>query len=237
MRIKNQPPSVWYAETVEHDALAGRLRSISDEERVCARSFRSATDRDRFITGRLLLRLALSAAVEKRIPPGEWRFVFDRNAKPRVASHLPQVHFNLTHAGRVAVVAVDPARAVGVDVEKIDGAPFDLPSLVLSDREKATLDRCPPETRHREFLKLWTLKEALAKRSGQGMGLNLAAVEPDWRVGAPAQRIVTPNAALETRTVGMPDGAYQVSVALSPDTRELSWNRVDLLVGQLQPDL
>jgi phosphopantetheinyl transferase len=236
MRIENRQPSVWYAATVEHDALAGRLRSISDEERICARSFRSAADRDRYITGRLLLRLALSTAVASRIQPSAWRFAFDPLSKPRVSPRMPQLHFNLAHAGRMAVVAVDTSDPVGVDVERIDGAPFDLPALVLSEREKATLDRCAPETRHREFLKLWTLKEALAKRSGEGLGLNLAAVEPDWRVGTPAQRIAMSNATLETRTVGMPDGPYQVSVALAADARELNWNRVDLLVGQLQPD-
>jgi 4'-phosphopantetheinyl transferase len=237
MRTEGRPPSIWYAETVQHDTLVGRLRSISDDERVCARGFRSAADRDRYITGRLLLRLALSAAVAGRVQPSAWRFAFDRLSKPRVAPQLPQLNFNLAHAGRMAVVAVDAAGPVGVDVERIDGAPFDLPALVLSAREKSTLDRCAPEMRHREFLKLWTLKEALAKRSGEGIGLNLAAVEPDWQVGAPAQRIAMPNATLETRTIGMPDGAYQVSVALARDARELAWNRVDLLVGQLQPDL
>jgi phosphopantetheinyl transferase len=236
MRTDNRPPSIWYAETVEHDALVGRLRPISDDERLCARGFRSAADRDRYVTGRLLLRLALSAAVANRVQPSAWRFAFDRLSKPRVSPHLPQVHFNLAHAGRMAVVAVDADRPVGIDVERIDGAPFDLPSIVLSVREKETLDRCAPETRHREFLKLWTLKEALAKRSGGGLGLNLAAVEPEWRVGTPTQRIVTSNATLETRTIGMPDGAYQVSVALAADAREPTWNRIDLLVGQLTPE-
>jgi 4'-phosphopantetheinyl transferase len=237
MRSFVRTPAVWYAETVEHDALDGRLRSIPDDERLCARSFRSAADRDRYITGRLLARSALSAAVANRIPPSAWRFSFDRFSKPRVAAHLPQIHFNLAHAGRIAVVVTDAAHPVGVDVERIDDAPFDLPALVLSDRERATLDRCSPEMRHREFLKLWTLKEALVKRSGGGMGLNLAAVEPGWRVGEPAQRIAVPDATLETRTVGMPDGAYQVSVALASDAEDLTWNRVDLLVGQLQPAL
>jgi len=231
------PSAVWYAETVEHDAIAGRLRAITEDERACARAFRNVADRNRYMTGRLLVRLALSAAVANRVAPSAWRFGLDRASKPRVAPHLPQVHFNLAHAGRMAVVVTDAARPVGVDVERIDGAPFDLPALVLSAREKETLDRCPPETRNREFLKLWTLKEALAKRSGEGIGLNLAAVEPDWRVGAPAQRIAMRDAVLETRAIGMPDGVYQVSVALAPGTREVSWNRVDLLVGQLQPGI
>jgi hypothetical protein len=45
------------------------------------------------------------------------------------------------------------------------------------------------------------------------------------------------NATLETRSVGMPDGTYQVSVALARNAPELAWNRIDLLVGQLQPGL
>src|SRR5690349_23768292 len=44
---------------------------------------------------------------------------FDETGKPRVEPRSP-LHFNLTHSGDRALVAVATEREVGVDIERID---------------------------------------------------------------------------------------------------------------------
>lgn len=76
---------------------------------------------------------------------------------------LPDVHFNLSHSGELALCAFSD-RPVGVDIEQVRPHRDGLPRYVLSDRE------------YRWFLargggwellcRLWTRKESWVKRTG-----------------------------------------------------------------------
>lgn len=88
----------------------------------------------------------------------------------------PDIHFNISHSGNVAVCAVG-RRALGVDVELV--RPVKLPSFrrVLTQGEQQRLERCSGEERDREFFRIWTLKESYAKALGVGLGLDFTSVE------------------------------------------------------------
>lgn len=76
------------------------------------------------------------------------------------------LHFNLSHSGKLALCALDEA-PVGVDIQVVKQWRPGLPERVCSPRELAWLEG------QRElwpaFTLLWTLKEARAKESGQGL--------------------------------------------------------------------
>ncbi len=125
----------------------------------------------------------------------------------------------------------DTIAPVGVDVERLDPMRVvDLPEPVLSKHERAALALCPADIRGQEFLKLWTVKEAIAKQSGEGISLDFATLEPNWRFGAaPAPRRITmQSVTLESRTAAMADGDYQISAAGAPGTPPMLWRQVDL---------
>ncbi|MBO7762012.1 MAG: 4'-phosphopantetheinyl transferase superfamily protein [Clostridia bacterium] len=79
-------------------------------------------------------------------------------------------HFNLSHAGDLAVAVLADCR-VGVDIEPYDR---EIPeerrerlTSLFTDGERARLK--VTADRARTFLEIWVRKEALAKRSGRGI--------------------------------------------------------------------
>ena len=160
------------------------------DERNEARRFHRAADRHRFVTGRALLRLALSHHFP--VAAGDWRFARDQHGKPFIATPeiSPPVRFNISHTeGLVACLITLSARA-GVDVEKVEPHQ-DLELVakrVLSAAEQSALSALSGKDWTARFFDYWTLKEAYAKARGLGLALTLSDVgfelEPDGAVHA-----------------------------------------------------
>ena len=99
--------------------------------------------------------------------------------KPYFPRH-EELHFNLSHSGALALCALDSG-PVGADVQIIKEWRPGLPERVCSPAELAWLEEQPglwPA-----FTLLWTLKEARAKESGQGLTSSIR----DIRVPLPAE--------------------------------------------------
>ena len=77
-----------------------------------------------------------------------------------------ELHFNLSHSGDLALCGLDRA-PVGVDIQIVKAWRPGLPRRVCSTAELAWLDAQP--RLWPAFTLLWTLKEARAKESGQGL--------------------------------------------------------------------
>ncbi|NNC54532.1 MAG: hypothetical protein HKO07_02285, partial [Pseudomonadales bacterium] len=95
---------------------AGCLALLTADEHSRAKKFRFNHDRRRWCVARAHLRRTLATALG--LDAEELRFARHASGKP----YLPaarQCHFNLSHAGDVAVVAVSTVAAVGTDVEPV----------------------------------------------------------------------------------------------------------------------
>ena len=76
-------------------------------------------------------------------------------------------HFSISHTKKHAFCALSEA-PVGIDVEEADrDINLRLAEKILSPSEKAQFDRA--EDKRAALLKFWVLKEAAAKRSGEGL--------------------------------------------------------------------
>ncbi|WP_339866071.1 4'-phosphopantetheinyl transferase family protein [Pseudohongiella nitratireducens] len=120
---------------------------------------------------RIALRHVLSR-YETHVAPGEWQFSRKSAGKPIIGWPESSLHFNLTHADDLLVIAVCNHAEVGVDVEALDR---EVDVMALSVRyyqpqEIRALSAMSEESarRHR-FLTLWTLKEAAVKATGKGL--------------------------------------------------------------------
>lgn len=147
------------------DEEGGSAADLSEEERERARSFGSADTRERFLAARLALRRILSGYVA--ISPRELPLVRNAFGKPSLPGG-PE--FNLSHAERVAVLAVAPS-AVGVDVERVRPIPA---ADRLAERwfDEAELRAWGAERRDARdvaFLRRWTRREAFVKAIGTGL--------------------------------------------------------------------
>lgn len=120
---------------------------------------------------------------------------------------------SVSRHGGVTVVAVRTDGPVGVDVER----PRSLPALGLAQRwydpsEVAWLAARPEAGRDRDFLRLWTAKEAV----GKALGLGLRAGGTRRRVPVPGTGRLRPVPDVAGMWVGHPDssGALVLAVAV-----------------------
>lgn len=122
----------------------------------------------RLLARRATLRLVLTRYVDAR--PGELRIVTAPGGKPVL---LPGPAFSVAHSGDLFAVAVANVSSLGVDVEKLRHVPR---APAIADRwfgrgEAERFASVPEDERDTAFMRLWTAKEALAKRHGAGLRL------------------------------------------------------------------
>lgn len=157
--------------------MAAWATALDEDERARAGRLRSVDGRQSYVAGHALVR-ALLGTVGNR-PAHQWRFVHGAFGKPEVDPALDRdLQFNLSHTRGLAVAACCRGHAVGVDAE----AATDRWSMLgiaddhFAAEEVVLLGRLPEAERLDAFLRLWTLKEAWAKATGDGLTSDLASV-------------------------------------------------------------
>ncbi len=118
-------------------------------------------------------------------PPAAWRFAAEvreggRGKPVALQDGVPApLSFSLSHTDGLVGVGVVPGadRLLGFDAEKLDR---ETPSMDAADRyfhpeERRWLRALPAERQAEGFLRLWTLKEAFIKATGQGLAQDLSA--------------------------------------------------------------
>lgn len=139
-----------------------------------ARAARFAFERDRrrFVAARLALRRILGMALGR--DPAALVIEAPPLHRPRLAGDSG-LDFNLSHSGRLALVAVGQAAPLGVDVEEWRSVPdaAALAARLFTPRECAALAADPRAA----FLTCWTRKEAVLKSTGLGLSVEPRTVE------------------------------------------------------------
>ncbi|MFJ8109655.1 4'-phosphopantetheinyl transferase family protein [Streptomyces sp. NPDC096132] len=142
----------------------GGLDLLTPDERARHHRLLRAGSRARFLGGRLLCRLALSARAG--LPPDTWRFTHTRHGRPELTADHDGLRFNLSHTDGLIACVVAQGRGCGVDVERV---PFDdektrLLSAFLGDVSGASVSE------------RWVLAEAYLKGLGVGLAEGLGGL-------------------------------------------------------------
>jgi phosphopantetheinyl transferase len=168
---------IWVAPHGDH-SLASNSRMLTEADWQEIDGVRHAGTRTRMIAARTTLRTALSRLVGRQVEPTAWRFDRTPLGKPHVHPELPPVHFSVSHADSLSVVAVSRDRPVGIDVEAEQSALEDeFVRSFLSRREWNAVQLVPEAQRRRDIIRLWTLKEAYTKLLGIGITTDLKGFE------------------------------------------------------------
>jgi len=165
---------------------------LSRDEQMRAARFQFTRDRDRSIAAHGMLRVLLGDYLG--IAPAAIAFESGPDGKPTLAAPYSSVHFNLSHAGELAICAIARDCVPGIDLERLDRA-VDHDGLArrfFSAREYAELRRIPDAQRNRAFLACWTCKEAIAKATGRGLRMPLHKIEVTVDPDAPPQVLNVP---------------------------------------------
>ncbi|MDR3416524.1 MAG: 4'-phosphopantetheinyl transferase superfamily protein [Nevskia sp.] len=175
---------VWTART---DAIASeRLRAagkhmLNTEELARYERFHSDVARHDYLAAHALLRSSLSryAAVD----PADWAFAAGPYGKPALYNDpaLPPLCFNLSHTRNLVACVITLDCGCGVDVEIVNPSRniHSIARMVFTDSEIAGLGLCSESEAVERFFRIWTLKEAFAKATGEGFSAELQRITFD----------------------------------------------------------
>ena len=160
--------------------VATQLHELLDSDEK-ARSTRLSTweQRSRFVTGRVALRCALTILEGGIVAEPDWRFGASENGKPNIRAPKSSIRsFNLSYARDLIAIGISREVDVGVDIEIRHEIPqHDFPWHLFSAEEQRILRAATDAERLPVFLRLWTLKEAIAKRTGQGFATEFSEID------------------------------------------------------------
>ncbi|KAB7846189.1 4'-phosphopantetheinyl transferase superfamily protein [Streptomyces mobaraensis] len=173
-------PALWLLRMPDRDRPTPReeYETVLDaSERARAASFVRDLHRDRYVAAHLALRRLLGAYLD--VAPAAVELF--REPCPccgaphgRPAAAGASLHFNLSHAGELALLAFADT-PVGADVEEVQPASVvDSVGRSLHPREVAELESLPPADRTTAFSRCWTRKEAYLKGTGTGLAERLS---------------------------------------------------------------
>lgn len=117
--------------------------------------------------GRQLLKTALlRAGVSKDFLSKEESLTFAYGPSGKPFFHdLPDVHFNISHTGGLVVCAVGNI-PIGIDAERIRPYPKSV-LRKMTDRECLYIQKS--DRQDEAFMRVWTMKEAMIKLTGDGL--------------------------------------------------------------------
>ena len=163
---------VWVADLDDPRFHAGPFdRLLSADEHARAARLRFDIHRQRFTTGRALLRILLGSYLNRA--PGSIRFEYGASGKPRLQQardSLP-IEFNIAHSDACALFAFTRGSELGVDVEQLRPVrEFDeIAQRFFSPAEADLVCGTPDPARVGAFYRCWTRKEAFIKALGDGL--------------------------------------------------------------------
>ncbi len=179
------------------DAFQSAFLDLSLDEQQRALRIRHAATQHAFIYTRAALRRILADYLTCKTTD----LVFHYNAfgKPFLIDNSQQLEFSVSHSHEIGLIAVTCGAPIGVDIEFMRR---DTNGLSIARRFFAPSEASYLETRPEQFFTFWTLKEAVLKASGLGIGdllhkvvieakeqPALVAVDPtlgtmtDWQIG------------------------------------------------------
>ena len=185
---------VWYADL---RALAGRLDAfralLSPDETARAARFRTEQLRERCVLRRGLLRTLLGRATGRA--PESLAFDYGPQGKPSLPGGPA---FNLADCKDDVLIAIAPARELGVDIERLRSVPDadGIAKRFFAPTEYAAFSAVPEPQRDEAFLNGWTRKEAFIKATGAGLSVPLDRFAVELVPGRPA-RVLSVDPALE----------------------------------------
>ncbi len=147
------------------------LNALPAWRREKALQYKKLDDRKRSVLAFVLLQHALREEYGITEVP---EFVYNEFGKP-LLPNLP-IHFSLSHCKDAIACAVSDHN-IGIDVENIVPYNPDVARRVCTVAELEMLTRS--DDQDAEFIKLWTMKEAISKLEGKGLSLSFEEINVD----------------------------------------------------------
>lgn len=197
---------------------AAAWQGLSPVEQARASRFLREDDRRRFALGRHVARHL--AAVVAGVDPADVAIQLScldcgttDHGKPRAVCRAGVVPVSISHSGQKVLVAATDGAEVGADIEQVDAARFH-PALFRQIASPTEAAQLRPDAW--TFYRLWTLKEAVLKCTGDGLMLEMQSFAIDLSVDPPRLRSSTGRLAgpIALRSLDVGTG-YMAALALA----------------------
>jgi 4'-phosphopantetheinyl transferase len=159
----------WALQPAARD-LSALVEILDHREQQRMHRFHFAADRERYAMAHANLRRILGAYLN--LAPERLCFRNNQFGKPELAGET-SLKFNLSHSKSIAVLAVDLAQPVGVDVEDVRPIEEEVADRHFSATELTGLRGLEGEAWLAGFYRCWTRKEAILKAEGVGLSRSL----------------------------------------------------------------
>ena len=153
---------IYLNDDIEHFEWEAALPLLSEQRREQCLKFKHEQGRKTCAAAYLLLCEGLRQEYGITEPPV---FEYGEHGKPSIVGH-PDIFFNMSHCKEAAICVLSD-KPVGVDIESMRRYRESLARYTMNDEEMAQILQA--ERPDMEFTRLWTLKEAVLKRSGEGI--------------------------------------------------------------------
>lgn len=147
---------------------------MTEEKQERVSKYKDATRRKCSVAGEKLVKEYIGKALD--IAPENLRILADENGKPYIPDR--PVHFNISHCENMLVYAFS-VEEIGIDIERIRSISLNILKRFFSRDEqeyvlghKPTQDdfqKCENDEILERFYRIFTLKEAICKKSGIGI--------------------------------------------------------------------
>jgi 4'-phosphopantetheinyl transferase len=220
---------IWRANLDQPKSCQAQLAAtLSREEQTRAERFHFDLHRQRFITGRGILRNILSRYLGK--DPRELEFCYSDRGKPSLVSKNTKfdLRFNLSHSQDLALYAIALDRDLGIDLEFIrqNNDAVKIAQRFFSPHEYKKLLALAEDQQQRAFFDIWTCKEAYLKATGEGL-VGLQQVEVSLASGEAPRLLLSPDTMLPSTKWFLeqltPNPNYAGAVAVAGEKCQLSY--------------
>ncbi len=160
---------IYIDENINDFDLDEAMTLLSEQRREQVAHYKLEGPRRQTVAAYLLLRKALREMYGIHDAPV---FEYDANGKPSILGH-PEIFFNLSHC-RKAVACVVADSPVGIDVEETCRFSDSIARYTLDDEEYESVVKA--DNPSQAFIRLWTMKEALLKYTGEGLRRDIKTV-------------------------------------------------------------
>lgn len=144
------------------------LNLLSAEELTKAKSFKWRKDYIRYIISHISLKMLIKKYTDLPVN----KILFKKNIYGKPSLICNSIFFNISHTYNKSIIALTSECEIGIDIEYVNNN-FNIDEIInysLAPPEKEKLLLLPIKARIKEFLSLWTRKEALLKAMGIGIG-------------------------------------------------------------------
>jgi 4'-phosphopantetheinyl transferase len=155
----------WTLQPATRD-LSAHVEILDRREQQRMQRFHFAADSERYAMAHGNLRRILGAYLN--LAPERLCFRNNQFGKPELAGET-SLKFSLSHSKSIAVLAVDQAQPVGVDVEDVRPIEEEVADRHFSATELTDLRGLEGEAWLAGFYRCWTRKEAILKAEGVGL--------------------------------------------------------------------